>query len=184
MNFNEIRKYIVSDAYRYIGRKDLKSLTKLYFKNCFFRYIFWYRLSKSKSVFLSTIAKFIKSGLSKKTGIQISSSVKIGYGLFIPHGYVVINGTAVIGDNCNFCQFTTIGSVKKNAARLADSVYVSPNVCIVEGVDIKSNVIIGAGSVIVKNISDNSVIAGVPGRELSSTLKVEDYIKNPFLFDS
>lgn len=180
MNFKDIKQYISSDTYRYLGNFRLKNILNLYFRNRFFRYIFWFRCSKSSNYLLSSFAKIMKSGLSKKTGIQISSSVKIGYGLYIPHGYVVINGTAEIGDNCNICQFTTIGSVKKSAATLGDNVYISPNVCIVENISIESNVVIGSGSVILKNIPEGTVVAGVPGRKLNSTIEINDYIKNPY----
>ena len=108
-------------------------------------------------------------GLNGSKGrIQIPYTCKIGYGLYIGHGGpVIVNPTAVIGDNCNLSQFTTIGSNEGNAAIIGNNVYVDPNVCIVENVHIGNNVTIGAGSVVTKNIPDNATIAGNYARVLN-----------------
>lgn len=51
----------------------------------------------------------------------------IGHG-----GPVVINPTAVIGNNCNLSQFVTIGAIDGNAAEIGDNVYIGPNCCLIE----------------------------------------------------
>lgn len=98
--------------------------------------------------------------------IQISKKVSIGFGMFIPHGNVVINSTAVIGDNFTICQFSTIGSVNGKAAKIGNNVYVGPGVSIVEDIEIKDNIVIGAGAVVVKDIKSNSIVCGVPARKI------------------
>lgn len=101
-------------------------------------------------------------------GIDIPSATSIGYGLYIGHGIgIVVNPTAVIGNNCNLSQFTTIGSNHGQAALIGDNVYIGPSVSIVEAVNICDNVTIGAGAVVVKNIDENATAAGVPAKVLS-----------------
>ena len=96
-----------------------------------------------------------------KNYIQIPLETKIGYGFYIGHGGpVIINGTVIIGNNCNISQFTTIGANEGKAAVIGDNVYIGPNVCIVEDVLIKDNVTIGAGSVVCKNLPENATVAG------------------------
>lgn len=73
---------------------------------------------------------------------------------------VVVNPTAVIGNNVNLSQFTTIGSNRGKAATIGDNVYIGSNVCIVEDVKIGNNVTIGAGSVVTKSIPDNATAVG------------------------
>ena len=71
-----------------------------------------------------------------------------------------MNETAVIGNNCNLSQFTSIGSNHNCAVTIGDNVYIGPNVCIVENVRIGNNVTIGAGSVVTKDIPDNATAVG------------------------
>lgn len=86
---------------------------------------------------------------------------KVGYGLYIGHcGPVVVNPTAVIGNNVNLSQFTTIGSNHGKAAVIGDNVYIGPCVCVVEDIRIGDNVTIGAGSVVTKSIPDNATAVG------------------------
>lgn len=73
---------------------------------------------------------------------------------------MVINPTAVIGNNCNLSQFVTIGAIDGNAAEIGDNVYIGPNCCLIEHVRIGDNVTIGAGSVVTHDIPDNATAAG------------------------
>ena len=74
----------------------------------------------------------------------------------------MINGTAIIGNNVNLSQFTTIGSNRDKAAYIGDNVYIGPSVCIVENVCIGNCANIGAGAVVVKDVPQNATVAGVP----------------------
>ena len=49
---------------------------------------------------------------------------------------MIINPTAVIGNNCNLSQFVTIGAIDGNAAEIGDNVYIGPNCCLIENVRI------------------------------------------------
>ena len=86
---------------------------------------------------------------------------QVEYGLYIGHGgSIVVNPTAVIGNNCNLSQFTTIGATRSKSAIIGDNTYIGPNVCVVDNVKIGNNVTIGAGSVVVKDIPDNATAVG------------------------
>lgn len=119
-----------------------------------------------------------------KNHIQIPLETKIGYGFYIGHGGpVIINGTAIIGNNCNISQFTTIGANEGKAAVIRDNVYIGPNVCIVEDVLIKDNVTIGAGSVVCKNLPENATVAGNYAKVLNFN-NPGRYIENRWNIDS
>ena len=119
-----------------------------------------------------------------KNYIQIPLETKIGYGFYIGHGGpVIINGTTIIGNNCNISQFTTIGANEGKAAVIRDNVYIGPNVCIVEDVLIKDNVTIGAGSVVCKDLPENATVAGNYAKVLNFN-NPGRYIENRWNIDS
>lgn len=170
--------YILSDLHRYHGRHGIKEFLISFFFHRSFIYTFWFRLAQSKIPLISEISKVILKLKSWKYGIQIPVDVQIGFGFYIGHGMsVVINPTATIGNNCNVSQFTTIGSNKGRAARIGDNVYIGPAVCIVEDVDIGSNSVVGAGSVVTRDVAAGTVVAGVPAK-LIKTIDDNAYIHN------
>lgn len=112
--------------------------------------------------------------------IQIARNTQIGYGLYISHGGpVVINPSIVIGNNCNHSQFVIIGSNEEKAAVKGDNVYIGPSCCIVENVAIGDNVTVGAGSVVTKDLPNNSTCAGNYAKVLNFN-NPSRYIQNKY----
>ncbi|WP_161980203.1 serine acetyltransferase [Streptococcus sp. S784/96/1] len=152
-------KYIKSDLYRYSGKTDFVTLFVYFLTRYSFRYLVIMRLCSGSRIFRFFLFPWHKYMSSKR--IQIPYQTEIGYGFYIGHnGPVVINPTAVIGDNCTIMQFTTIGSEKTTAANIGNNVYIGPGTSIIENVTIGSYVTIGAGSVVTKDIPDNATVAG------------------------
>jgi serine O-acetyltransferase len=119
--------------------------------------------------------------LSNAYDIQIPVRTRIGYGLYLGHHMsVVVSPSAVIGDNCNLSQFTTIGSNHENAAKIGNNVYIGPGVSLVEDVVIGDNATIGAGSVVVKDVPANATVAGNPAKVISHK-EPGRYIRNPWV---
>lgn len=153
-------EYIRSDLFRYYGKSDTGTMMKALWKNRTFRFQYIFRLCQA-------------TGLRKRFGgilwrlnrtkyvIQLPLDTTVGYGLYIGHGGpIVVSPTAIIGNNVNLSQFTTIGSNEGKAAVIGDNVYIGPNVCVVENVVIGDNVTIGAGSVVTKSIPKNATVVG------------------------
>ena len=149
--------YIKSDLYRYTSRTDFRSFLKQYLRNSSFRYQVAFRLLNSDG-----IGKALGFSLwyMRDRSICIPKETKIGYGLYIGHGSVVINRTAIIGNNVNLSNYTTIGSNHNKAATIGDNVYIGPNCVVVENVNIGDNVTIGAGSVVTKDIPAGATAVG------------------------
>ncbi|MCM1140866.1 MAG: hypothetical protein NC453_20035 [Muribaculum sp.] len=114
---------------------------------------------------MRVFARIYFNRISSNNILQIPVGTKIGPGLYIGHGVcIIVNGGTVIGKNCSISHFVSIGSNKGTPATIGDDVYIGPSVSIVEDVRIGNNVKIGAGTVVVKNIPDNSTSVGNPNR--------------------
>lgn len=140
-----MNEYVKSDLMRLSGKYDILTFMKQYLRNRTFRFLVAFRMcqcTKLRKLFGLVLWTFNRT----KYQIQIPRTTKIGYGLYIGHGGpIIVNPTAIIGNNCNLSQFTTIGSNENHAARIGDNVYIGPNVCIIEDVIIGNNVTIGGG---------------------------------------
>ena len=177
-----MNQYIKSDLFRYRGNTSWSSFIKEFLCHHAFRYMCAHRLLNSKGIekWGGAVIWFFLN----KNYIQIPLETKIGYGFYIGHGGpVIINGTAIIGNNCNISQFTTIGANEGKAAVIRDNVYIGPNVCIVEDVLIKDNVTIGAGSVVCKDLPENATVAGNYAKVLNFN-NPGRYIENRWNIDS
>lgn len=174
----KIIKYIRSDYYRYVGKNDpLWKMILFSLRSHCFRFCLWYRLASQQNI-LQPAARVVRAMIASRYGILISRKTKIGYGLYIGHGYgIIVNSSAIIGNNCNISQFTTIGANDGAAAEIGDNVYIGPNVCLVENVHIGNNVSIGAGAVVTKDIPDNATAVGVPAKVINYD-KPARYINN------
>ncbi len=103
------------------------------------------------------------------TGVEIHPGARIGKGVFIDHGMVVVIGeTSDIGDRCLLYQGVTLGGTGKESGKrhptLEANVVVGAGAKVLGGINIGTNTRIGAGSVVVKNVEANSTVVGIPGR--------------------
>ena len=110
---------------------------------------------------LSQVARWL-------TGIEIHPGAQIGRRLFIDHGLgVVIGETAVVGDDVTLYQGVTLGGTGKERGKrhptLLDNVVVGGGAKILGNITVGRNCRIGAGSVVLRDVPDDSTVVGVPG---------------------
>jgi serine O-acetyltransferase len=102
------------------------------------------------------------------TGIEIHPAAQIGRRLFIDHGMgVVIGETAIVGDDVTLYQDVTLGGTGKERGKrhptIENDVVVGGGAKILGNITVGKNCRVGAGSVILRNVPENSTIVGVPG---------------------
>ena len=123
---------------------------------------------------------FYFKGLSKDLGFTIPLHV-FGYGLAIVHvGTIVINHKVNVGNNCRIHVCVNIGATggSSKAPRLGDNVYIGPGVKIFGDIKICDNVILGANTVVNKDlVRPNMVYAGVPAKGIKETI-IGNHFKN------
>ena len=110
---------------------------------------------------LSQVARFL-------TGVEIHPGAKIGRRLFIDHGLgVVIGETAVVGDDVTLYQGVTLGGTGKEHGKrhptIEDSVVIGGGAKVLGNITVGRNCRIGAGSVVLRNVPEDSTVVGVPG---------------------
>jgi serine O-acetyltransferase len=106
------------------------------------------------------------------TGISIPASATIGHSFYIGHfGAIIINATAVIGNNCNVSQGVTIGvsgqGDKRGVPIIGNKVYIGTNAVVAGKITVGNNVLIGACSMVNSSVEDNAVVSGVPALMVS-----------------
>lgn len=115
------------------------------------------------------IARYISYNAKKSTGIEIHPGANIGKNLFIDHGCgVVIGETAIIGDNVTIFHGVTLGTTGKELGKrhptIKDNVLIGANATILGNLVIGKNSKIGAGSVVVNDVKDNTTVVGIPAK--------------------
>lgn len=91
----------------------------------------------------------------------------VGKGVHIVHlGYVKLSAHTHIGNNCTLLPMVLFGRKSPDIANpniyVGDNCYISTGVTVLGPVRIGNNVTVAAGAVVVKDIPDNAVVAGVP----------------------
>ena len=117
---------------------------------------------------LFLLARWLSEVARWLTGIEIHPGARIGRRLFIDHGMgVVIGETSVVGDDVTLYQGVTLGGTGKEHGKrhptLEDNVVVGGGAKILGNIVVGKNCRIGAGSVVLRNVPENSTVVGVPG---------------------
>ncbi len=114
-------------------------------------------------------------GVEWMLGIELRYKTKIGPGLRLYHAQaLVVHEDTLIGANCLLRQSTTIGNKTQSDGSpggcpvIGDSVDVGANVVILGAVHIGDSAVIGAGSVVVKDVPARAIVAGNPAKVIRS----------------
>jgi serine O-acetyltransferase len=176
------------DLYRYSGDVSARAFVRHWFLTPGTKYTFYLRLCQ----WLRTrplhgfgtfhLAKFVLIRAGFKLGMEIPSSTSVGEGLFIGHfGTIIVNGESIIGRNCNLSHGVTIGQLNRGeragCPTIGDNVFIGPGARILGRIVIGDDVAIGANSVVVDDVPDGAVVAGIPAKVVSMAGS-EGYVNN------
>lgn len=111
---------------------------------------------------------------------DISYRVEIGSGFQIFHGASssIVSPSAILGKNVTLRQNTTIGAKgfdgEADSPIIEDDVTIGPNSCIIGKIIIGKGSVIGAGSVVVKDVPPYSVVVGNPAKVIKTLTDEKD----------
>lgn len=164
---------VILEDFQTVKKNDpaFKSNVELFFNYPGVWALFFYRIAnflhKSKIPYLPRML----SGLGLfLTSIDIHPAATIGQRVFIDHGIgVVIGETAIVEDDVLIYQQVTLGGVSldRNTKRhptIKSGSVIGAGAKVLGNIVIGENARIGANSVVVRNVPDNSTAIGIPAR--------------------
>ena len=90
----------------------------------------------------------------------------IGGGFSLQHGFSTIISAQKIGERCRVYQQVTIGYHGEYSPIIGNDVSVTAGAIVIGNVQLGDGVVVGAGSVVTKNVAPYTTVAGVPARVL------------------
>ena len=131
-----------------------------------FAHWLWIKKLRTFARVLSHISRFF-------TQIEIHPGAKIGRRFFIDHGAgVVIGETTEIGDDVLIYQGVVLGGTSRQKAKrhptIKNRVVIGAGAILLGPITVGDSARIGAGSVVIKDVPENSTVVGVPGRAVVS----------------
>ena len=115
--------------------------------------------------FLGGVFSILYRAWTHLHGIHIPLQTQIGKDFVIWHGEgIVINGGTKIGDRVTMRPNTVLGSAKHGGGcpTILDGVDIGTNCVIIGEVTVGKEAVVGAGSVVVKDVPDYAVVVGNP----------------------
>lgn len=110
-----------------------------------------------------------KNRLGRKLGIELNERT-FGKGLVIYHTQgIVVNGLAVVGENCHLHGNNCIGTDGKSTECpiIGNNVVLGVGAKVLGGVKIADNITIGAGAVVLKSFEEEGItIGGIPAKRI------------------
>ncbi len=135
-------------------------MDKIYF---FYSLERWFYLHR-----LTIIAVLIRVFIRIVFSADIPYKLKIGKGTIMPHDALgsLFHPDVVIGKDCVILHGVTIGgrSGYKDLPIINDNVLIGAHSIILGPITIGENSVIGAGSVVVKDVPANCIVAGNPAK--------------------
>lgn len=156
------KRFLIEDIKNWCEWKEksysVRNACEFFITDRAFRNLFYYRIGKFRIVLSWLFPSY--------DHLQITTPREnIKGGLIFQHGFATIVSAQSIGKNCKIYQQVTIGyNHQLEAPIIGNDVEICCGAKIIGGIHIGNNVIIGANAVVINDIPDNSIVAGIPAK--------------------
>jgi serine O-acetyltransferase len=174
----EYKLAVASDLFRYDGTLGFGTFLRTFRTEAGFRLIFWLRTvqflqSRRKRIpGAHRLAAWFFHRQSVRCAVQIGLRASIGRGLYLPHPLcIVVHGDCIIGEHCTLSHGVTLGSSSRgegtSVPRVGNRVFFGPGAVAFGEITIADGAAIGANCVVTKDVPENAIVVGVPGKVVS-----------------
>ena len=145
------------------------------------RYIFYLRILQNRRfAIIHPFIQICRALLTRKSGIEIRSTTKIGRGFRLVHPYnITINPRVELGSNVNLYKGVTIGFAlgkRKGVPTIGNRVQIGANATVVGNVKIGDDVLIAPNAFVNIDVPDHSVVIGNPAVIYSKADATKGYV--------
>ena len=121
-----------------------------------------------------TYASMLQSRISEALGVDVHPAAKFGGGILMDHATgCVVGETATIGDDVSILHGVTLGGTGKEVGdrhpKIQDNVLIGARSTILGNITVESGAMIAAGSLVLKPVPANGMVAGNPARVVGRT---------------
>lgn len=121
--------------------------------------LFYKILKKTKKILIPAPTHF-KRGMLSIVDVSLPDLVEIG------EGFVSAPNSVILAHDAS--TVTHSGQLRAERTVIGKNVFLGANAVVLPGVTIGDNAIIGAGSIVTKDVGSNMVVAGNPARPIST----------------
>lgn len=167
----------------YLGSEKNSTVINYLTEQNFFFFIGIGNNSMRQRVYENMRSISLKSVVAKHASAIISSTASVGKATFVSAAAVlqanasigeavICNSGCIIEHGCRIDDFVHIGpgAVLCGDVSVGKGSLIGAGAVVNPGITIGKNAIVGSGAVVIKNVSDNSVVAGNPAREIKVTI--------------
>lgn len=174
MNIKDIRKEIKNDKKNYLGKKSFIYMiighqNYIYYKALKYNRLYRFYKLNHKGIINKIQYIYItkkKNLYCNKYGLEINGA-KIGKNFTIFHSNIIINEKSTLGDNCYLHGNNCIGNngINNMCPQIGNNVNIGYGAAIIGNVRIGDNIVIGANSIVNKDLLEsNAIYAGCPAK--------------------
>lgn len=177
MKARSLRSTLKADIYRYTGKEKpgIGLILSTLYHRISIVHIMLFRIIQALQTHsllgraLAIPLKLVLNLLGYLVGIHLDLSSDLGEGFYVGHFGGIFIGPIKTGRCCNVNQGVTLGLGGQNTDKfgvptLGNYVWIGPGAVVYGKVSIGNNVCIGANTVVSKDIPDNAIVVGNPGR--------------------